>query len=833
MSTLAVVTNRSKTSAPKREPSTDSFATKRSNTRKDKARRVVPAFYYVCALIVIYIACLVSTTLQFRVAFQSLFARPQPWENLKETPVRLSETDVSAEQGCVTTLDRSLLPLDERDFLVFTAPKPLDKAHQGLPRALKRWNRGLKGKGRLVVFCNDVTTRQICAAHNIPTVCVEHTDEGLPRLDRLFARMERAAVAHGNGSIVAFVNSDIEIHSGLDTLHRFLLQLNNHTLPIRKPVQPYAPFQETSTVTSDWFVALTRYDVNLDGTVTYHSAGGFDFWSWNIRPNGPSLLPLDVPPFRYPLAVYDNWLMDILNQAATRVVIDATNLTRIHHHEHKDKGDNWLERYKAGTTGIVLNRYLGSHRPEQQGKFGHLRHYWKFGTTVEAPYRAIPGKGQEISGVYLEKRLIWANAATDEMEAKGCLDDSSKRNECALRCKNKTSWHQSYSGVFVDVLQHPEALLEKQQHHNGRGVTSAIQRLLGWKALHSENLTFHEQLHRNLIQRWRYSLTEQLRIHANPDGYVLLTAVNYAYRDHLMNFKCNLERVGMVDHFVIGALDEEIYEWGVMEGLPIFPAAGKVASTGMNASRHTIYGSDAFNSITKLKSRLVLEVLNEGYSVVWSDVDITWFTHPFEALSPYIASSFKGIAIQSNAPFVSNISIDARPHPSVGFVKSDEPTGYRRLNSGLYVATNTAIVRTAFREIVEDALKRNTSEQPSFDRILCERSPSMRYSSSCLYRRSRLGSSVEVKALDRFRFPNGAVLVGSVNENIYDLGKKRFEKKSGSAPLHCAHNNWIKGVAEKKSRQVDRGWWFIDEATWSCKYSGDNRALKKSIVISE
>ena len=36
------------------------------------------------------------------------------------------------------------------------------------------------------------------------------------------------------------------------------------------------------------------------------------------------------------------------------------------------------------------------------------------------------------------------------------------------------------------------------------------------------------------------------------------------------------------------------------------------------------YGGDAFRSLTKLKSTVVLELLEEGYFVVWSDVDITW-----------------------------------------------------------------------------------------------------------------------------------------------------------------------------------------------------------------
>jgi hypothetical protein len=57
----------------------------------------------------------------------------------------------------------------------------------------------------------------------------------------------------------------------------------------------------------------------------------------------------------------------------------------------------------------------------------------------------------------------------------------------------------------------------------------------------------------------------------------------------------------MQDHFIIAALGEEVYEWGVIHGLPIFkPRAA--------------FNSDNFNSVTKLQSSIVLEVLQAGYS---------------------------------------------------------------------------------------------------------------------------------------------------------------------------------------------------------------------------
>jgi hypothetical protein len=67
-------------------------------------------------------------------------------------------------------------------------------------------------------------------------------------------------------------------------------------------------------------------------------------------------------------------------------------------------------------------------------------------------------------------------------------------------------------------------------------------------------------------EKWRYALGEQ---DANSDGFVLLTAVNFVYRNRLMNFKCNMERVGMADNFVVAALDKRMYVWGILQELVV------------------------------------------------------------------------------------------------------------------------------------------------------------------------------------------------------------------------------------------------------------------------
>merc|ERR1712194_111553 len=311
-------------------------------------------------------------------------------------------------------------------------------------------------------------------------------------------------------------------------------------------------------------------------------------------------------------------------------------------------------------------------------------------------------------------------------------------------------------------------------------------------------------------KEWRYTLDKQLSLHADKDGYVLLTAVNYEYRDHLMNFICMLNQLGMTDHYLIAALDEKMYAWGVRQGLPIYPL------------EHKKEGTKPEENETKnqaLKSKAVLEILEKGYSVVWSNVDITWFKHPFEALADHMQGY--GIAIQSNAPFVSNPDREAKPHHTVNTVQTDNPAGQRRLNPGLYVAPSNPRTVSAFREIVERAAKSDMTEQPHFDEVLCNQNSSDRGYDFCTYRGLSAGDRIlKVQLLDRFMFPTGSVLLGDNNENVYNLGREGFMQESG-VELIAAHNNWIEGEALKKERQVKAGWWFTD-AKDTCFYPGDH-----------
>jgi len=710
---------------------------------------------------------------------------------------------VENEDVCVTTLDRENLPDSERGLLVYSAPPPLKE----FPSTLKSWNDALKGMGKFVIVTNDPGTRRLCRELDIPTVCVEHTDEGLPRLDKMFERMHKS---QPNG-IVGYVNSDLTIED-FKPMYDFLQGLQSNPLELRHAKKIYEPFEGTGEMSEYWFTVATRVDILGNGKRERHSVGGYDFWAWNTKPNGAPLLPFDIPPFRFPYSTYDNWLLDTLVQASDRNAIDASEVIEILHHEHKrvGKNSNWSQALQSGVTGVYMNRYLSYKEPlstleatgDKNSKYIEVQYMLQHGTPIGCPY--VVEKDDESGEFKIAKRRFFSNLAEDHPDQKKCIG----RQKCPQRryIRNRTTQEAANMAML------PIA--------DGISATSTVMK--------------------NAEKNWRYTMEEQLKQHSRDDGFVLLTAVNYAYRDHLMNFKCTLERVGMREHFVVAAMDEKMYKWGVLQGLPIFLAKSATENSNPINADGGKFGSDGFQKVTKLKSRAVLDVLNAGYSVVWSDVDIMWFVHPFDALAGFMDTE-GGMAIQSNAPHKQNPK-RARPHKTVNFVKTDDPAGFRRLNSGLYVAPNNALVRSAFKEIVTHAAQSSLTEQPSFDEILCARYPSQRRYASCTYRKeiedtwTRLvgtamtklfrrfwgqddddnPTSMHVELLDRFMFPSGAVLAGEDNKNAFVLGKDAFSKATGK-PLYCAHNNWILGEDLKKKRAEDAGWWFTDHKQ-TCAY---------------
>ena len=101
------------------------------------------------------------------------------------------------------------------------------------------------------------------------------------------------------------------------------------------PQTPFQKFVPTGETSKDFFVVGNRTNVLENGEKVRHIKGGYDFWAWNVGSVG--LLQFEIPPFWFPFAIYDNWLLDMVIRSGERNAIDASELIEIHHPHHAQR----------------------------------------------------------------------------------------------------------------------------------------------------------------------------------------------------------------------------------------------------------------------------------------------------------------------------------------------------------------------------------------------------------------------------------------------------------------------------------------------------------------
>ncbi|XP_065873431.1 beta-arabinofuranosyltransferase RAY1 isoform X2 [Euphorbia lathyris] len=294
------------------------------------------------------------------------------------------------------------------------------------------------------------------------------------------------------------------------------------------------------------------------------------------------------------------------------------------------------------------------------------------------------------------------------------------------------------------------------------------------------NCSFGNQLKYLVPLDSPFSLESLLLATADENQTIVLAVAGYSYKDMLMSWVCRLRRLH-VRNFLICALDKETYEFSVLQGLPVFYDPSAPSNISFNDCH---FGTTCFQRVTKVKSRMVLKILKLGYNVLFSDVDVYWFSNPLPTLSSF--------------------------GPAILLAQSDEyragPVNLpRRLNSGFYFARSDVSTIAAMEKVVKHAANSSLSEQPSFYDTLCGVGGSYRIGDDrCVEPETNL----TVQFLDRNLFPNGAYLELWQKKNV-----KEACAKHGCLILH---NNWISGRMKKLERQVSSGLWEYDNGKRMC-----------------
>ncbi|XP_062181155.1 beta-arabinofuranosyltransferase RAY1-like [Phragmites australis] len=286
-----------------------------------------------------------------------------------------------------------------------------------------------------------------------------------------------------------------------------------------------------------------------------------------------------------------------------------------------------------------------------------------------------------------------------------------------------------------------------------------------------------------------YSLSMLLELAADKNRSVVLGVAGASYRDMLMSWACRLRHL-RATNFIVCALDHETYEFSVLQGLPVFrdPLSPKNVSFD-----DCHFGTKCFQQVTKVKSRIVLEILRLGYNVLLSDVDVYWFDNPMSFLYSLGPATLGAQSDEYNETGPINLP--------------------RRLNSGFYFARSDDATITAMEMVVKHATNSGLSEQPSFYDVLCGKDGTNRIGDDKCLEPSTI---LTVVFLNRDLFPNGA----------YKGLWEKHDVQSVCKELGCfiIHNNWIHGRRRKLQRQMSSGLWDYDPSSRLCLQDWSDRS---------
>ncbi len=119
--------------------------------------------------------------------------------------------------------------------------------------------------------------------------------------------------------------------------------------------------------------------------------------------------------------------------------------------------------------------------------------------------------------------------------------------------------------------------------------------------------------------------TDEKRITYDLKKTVLVTGCNYGFINHLQNFKCFADRLGM--KFLVIAMDKQAHSY-ITQNTTMNSYLMGEGVVGEVTGVSTTFRSKDFNLITAKKKEAVHDILSLGFNVVFSDTDVAMIRDP-------------------------------------------------------------------------------------------------------------------------------------------------------------------------------------------------------------
>ncbi|KAK4779645.1 hypothetical protein SAY87_015751 [Trapa incisa] len=463
---------------------------------------------------------------------------------------------------------------------IFTAPGPFSgSAGDRQKVAIRSWL-GLSTDVRVVLFSQDASVVPSIGSFGSRLIVdpnIDFTFLGTPFFHSMMVRTRLF-----KSDISVFVDPETILLADFISSLSFLHRLHRDWLFVASPRKvSHMPFHLNDDGTQ-WQrengkrVRTKELQEIVNGNLQWSPHDGKLILAWNNK--GSPLHDGILPPFLYGKGIHNSWVMSEAMSSQHRFVFDASWTISSFFIDHPENSSNGLINGERGWE-YDGNSHLG------------------------ALYGSSYFREANFSGLAI-----------------------------LLRCYGRYLFIDPTSYAVNPFGQgHEVGLLKRRSFHSWRmkKVSACAARIKS-----SENLPYlslKNQLKASTKLSLPFSLESLLLGIANENKTIVLAVAGYSYKDMLMSWVCRM-RILKVTNFVIYALDQDIYEFSILQGLPVFQDSSAPSEISFDNCH---FGSECFQRVTKVKSRMVLKILKQGYNVLLSDVDVYWFKNPIPLLSSF------------------------------------------------------------------------------------------------------------------------------------------------------------------------------------------------------
>jgi len=139
-----------------------------------------------------------------------------------------------------------------------------------------------------------------------------------------------------------------------------------------------------------------------------------------------------------------------------------------------------------------------------------------------------------------------------------------------------------------------------------------------------------------VLRRGTQSLGAMLLRHHESQNVIVAT-VDAGYVAFALNWACSLRRLG-IQNFLFHAVDDDIFQALQDMNLPVvkYLSATSLQYKKGGKADGVVYGSVSYQSIMNTRTEFIATILEEGYNVLLSDVDIVFLRSPFPHFDPML-----------------------------------------------------------------------------------------------------------------------------------------------------------------------------------------------------